>query len=108
MGHDLHTHSNAKAAFQCALVVNHAPVADRDFGADQDLMATLEAMADGGVGVDDRSGTNDGVIADPQRTGVTQITITEHNAHVDLAVLADLIVRVTFDQPSPSQTGSRF
>lgn len=66
VGHDLHTVSNAKAAFQRTLVVYDAPVADRDLGTDQYLMTALEAMADRGVGVDDRPGTNDGVMADPE------------------------------------------
>ncbi len=66
MSHDLDATANSQSTLERTFVMNDAAVPDRHFAANQYLMATLEAIANGRVRINDRSGTNDGIVTDDQ------------------------------------------
>lgn len=66
MSHDLDAIANSQSTLERAFVMYDAAVPDRHFSANQNLMATLKAIADGRVRIDDCPRTNDGMVTDDQ------------------------------------------
>jgi hypothetical protein len=93
MRHDLDAVADLEPAFERALVMHHAAVADGDLATDQRLMAALKAMPDAGVCINDAATADDGVISDARGLRVAGIAIAEDHAGVDLRIRADFCIR---------------